>query len=246
MPVCPACAQDNPDIAKFCLSCGVRLASAELREERRVITVNFADLVGFTGRAEKLDPEDVRGILFLYYERVRAAIESFGGVVEKFIGDAVMGLFGAPTSFGDDPERAVRSALAVLETIAELNSHSKDLDLDVRIAVNTGEALVAFAPQPGQAMAAGDVVNTASRLQQHAPVNGILVGEETYACTRDIIAYEEVPPVTAKGKSVPVRAWRAVAAPYLPREAEPSRVPLIARTRELRSLRQAWDLPSRR
>lgn len=241
MPSCPACAQDNPDIAKFCLACGVRLASAEVREERRIITVIFANLVSFTSWAEKLDPEDVRGILSLYYERVRAAIESFGGVVEKFIGDAVMGLFGAPTSFGDDPERAVRSALAVLESVAELNSHSEDLDLDVRIAVNTGEALVVLAPEPGQAMAAGDVVNTASRLQQHAPVNGILVGEETYACTRDIIAYEEFPPITAKGKSISVRAWRAVGAPYLPREVEPSRVPLVARTRELRSLHQAWD-----
>jgi class 3 adenylate cyclase len=241
MPICPACAQDNPDIAQFCLACGVRLSSTEVREERRVITVIFVDLVGFTGRAEKLDPEDVRGILSLYYERVRAAIESFGGVVEKFIGDAVMGLFGAPISFGDDPERAVRSALAVLETIAELNSHNEDLDLDVRIAVNTGEALVALAPQPGQAMAAGDVVNTASRLQQHAPVNGILVGEETYACTRAIITYEEVPPITAKGKSVPVRAWSAVGAVYLPHEAKPSRVPLVARTRELRSLQLAWD-----
>jgi len=242
MPVCPACDQDNPDIARFCLACGIPLSSsADVREERRIITVIFADLVSFTSWAEKLDPEDVGGILSLYYERVRAAIESFGGIVEKFIGDAVMGLFGAPTSFGDDPERAVRSALAVLETVAELNSHSEDLDLDVRIAVNTGEALVTLAPQPGQAMVAGDVVNTASRLQQHAPVNGILVGEETYTCTRDVIAYDELPPITAKGKSVPVRAWRAVGAPYLPGEVKPSRVPFVARTRELRSLDQAWD-----
>jgi len=241
MPACPACAQDNPDIARFCLACGVRLGPTEAREERRVITVIFADLVGFTSRAESLDPEDVRAILSLYYERVRAAIESFGGVVEKFIGDAVMGLFGAPTSFGDDPERAVRSALAVLETVGELNSHHEDLNLEVRIAVNTGPALVTLAPEPGQAIAAGDVVNTASRLQQHAPVNGILVGEDTYACTRDIIAYEEIPPIAAKGKSVPVRAWRAVRASYRPGEVEPSRIPLVARMRELRSLQQAWD-----
>jgi class 3 adenylate cyclase len=241
MPACPACAQDNPDIAKFCLACGAQLASVEAREERRVITVIFVDLVGFTGRAEKLDPEDVRAILSLYYERVRAVIESFGGVVEKFIGDAVMGLFGAPTSFGDDPERAVRSALAVLENVAELNSDHEELNLAVRIAVNTGEALVALTPQTGQAMVAGDVVNTASRLQQHANVNGILVGEETYACTRGIFAYEQVPSITAKGKSLPIPAWRVVRASYQPREVEPSRVPLVARTRELRSLYQAWD-----
>ena len=97
MPTCPSCAQENPDIAQFCLACGKRLAAPEpAHEERRVVTVIFVDLVGFTSRAEQLDPEDVRAILTPYYERVRGEIESFGGVVEKFIGDAVMGVFGAP------------------------------------------------------------------------------------------------------------------------------------------------------
>src|SRR5580704_15260262 len=105
MLACPSCAQENPDIAHFCLSCGKRLGAAEPEhEERRVVTVIFVDLVGFTSQAERLDPEDVRAILTPYYERVRAEIESFGGVVEKFIGDAVMGVFGIPTTFGDDPE----------------------------------------------------------------------------------------------------------------------------------------------
>src|SRR5947209_12598603 len=150
MPACPACAQDNPDIAKFCLACGTRLAPAEEKqEERRVITVIFVDLVGFTSRAERLDPEDVQAMLSLYYERVRADIESFGGVVEKFIGDAVMGLFGAPTSYGDDPERAVRAALAVLDSVADLNANHDGLDLETRIAVNTGEALVTLTPEYG-------------------------------------------------------------------------------------------------
>src|SRR5580704_2273826 len=120
MPVCPSCAQENPDIAQFCLSCGKRLAvEAPAHEERRVVTVIFVDLVGFTGKAEQLDPEDVRAILTPYYERVRAEIESFGGIVEKFIGDAVMGVFGTPTTFGDDPERAVRAAIAIRDGVLD-------------------------------------------------------------------------------------------------------------------------------
>src|SRR5439155_8496715 len=115
MPTCAACGQDNPEIAKFCLACGAALAPTERRdlEERRVVTVLFVDLVGSTSRAEKLDPEDVRAILDRYHGRVRDEILRFGGIVEKFIGDAVMALFGAPVAFGDDAERAVRAAFAV-------------------------------------------------------------------------------------------------------------------------------------
>jgi class 3 adenylate cyclase len=242
MAACPACAQDNPEIARFCLACGTKLAAeTPPLEERRVVTVIFVDLVGFTSRAEKLDPEDVQAILTLYYERVRADIESFGGVVEKFIGDAVMGLFGAPVSYGDDPERAVRAGLAVIDSVAGLNAEHEELDLEIRIAVNTGEALVSLSPEHGEAMVAGDVVNTASRLQSQAPVNGILVGAETYACTRDVITFEPVEPIQAKGKADPVPAWQAMAAAYLPREAEPSGAPLVARGRELRILGEAWQ-----
>jgi class 3 adenylate cyclase len=242
MLVCAACQQDNPDIARFCLTCGARLApAAPAQEERRVITAIFVDLVGSTSRAEVSDPEDVRAMLSLYYDRVRADIESFGGLVEKFIGDAVLGLFGAPTAHGDDPERAVRAAFAVLDGVADLNVRNAGLDLQTRIAVNTGEALVTMAPEPGQAMAVGDVLNTASRLQSHAPVDGIVVGEETFACTRDSVQYEQIPAFTAKGKAEPVRAWRAIAALHPPRDRAQSRVPLVARERELRMLRESWD-----
>src|SRR4051812_20808173 len=242
MPVCAACQQDNPDIARFCLTCGARLApAAPAQEERRVITAIFVDLVGSTSRAEMSDPEDVRAMLSLYYDRVRADIESFGGVVEKFIGDAVLGLFGAPTAHGDDPERAVRAAFAVLDGVADLNARNAGLDLQTRIAVNTGEALVTMAPEPGQSMAVGDVLNTASRLQNHAPVDGIVVGEETFACTRDSVQYEQIPAFTAKGKAEPVRAWRAIAALHPPRDRAQSGVPLVARERELRMLRESWD-----
>src|SRR5215212_9691786 len=139
------------------------------RRERKIVTVLFADLVGFTARAETLDPEDVEAILRPYHERLRRELEQRGGTVEKFIGDAVMAVFGAPVAHEDDPERAVRAALAIRDGILE------DGQLEVRIAVNTGEALVNVDANPGagEAMVAGDVVNTASRLQSAAPTNAI-------------------------------------------------------------------------
>ncbi len=242
MPICPSCAQVNPDIAQFCLACGKRLGAEEPKhEERRVVTVIFVDLVGFTSKAELLDPEDVRAILTPYYERVRNEIESFGGLVEKFIGDAVMGVFGIPTTFGDDQERAVRAALAIRDGLGDLESGLPDLS--IRVAVNTGDALVHLGARPehGDAMVAGDVVNTASRLQQAAPVNGILVGAETYAGTRHVITYEPVPPVLAKGKHDPVEAWLAVAAAAAPGERPQTSSPLVGRERELRLLEWTWD-----
>ena len=143
------------------------------------MTVLFADLVGFTSRAEQLDPEDVRAVLEPYHARLRTELERRGGTVEKFIGDAVMALFGAPTAHEDDPERAVRAALAIRDWIREQG------ELQVRIAITTGEALVALGARPaeGEGMASGDVVNTAARLQSAAPVNGILVDETTYRAT---------------------------------------------------------------
>src|SRR5919204_5242132 len=208
MRTCPNCGQENPDVARFCLACGHGL-EAELaagQDERRIVSVVFVDLVGFTGRSEKLDPEDVAAFLTPYHDHVRRELESFGGTVEKFIGDAIMAVFGAPTAFGDDAERAVRGALAVRDAVRAL-----DEGAELRIAVNTGEALVALGARPalGESMVAGDVVNTASRLQQAAPVNGVIVGAETYAATKDAIEYERTDAVQAKGKAAPVEAWVA-------------------------------------
>src|SRR5215210_4578372 len=167
MLVCAACGQENPEGFTFCGSCGNPLAdeARRPREERKVVTVLFADVVGFTSRAEQLDPEDVRALLSPYYTRLRFELERFGGTVEKFIGDAVMALFGAPIAHEDDPERAVRAALAIKDWAREEGA------LQVRIAVNTGEALVSVGarPEAGEGMASGDVVNTASRLQSAAP-----------------------------------------------------------------------------
>src|SRR5215208_4136811 len=215
MNACPNCGRENAAEAKFCSDCGTRLAAEQrgAREERKIVSVVFADLVGFTARSEKLDPEDVRAIQTPYFQRVRAEIESCGGTVEKFIGDAVMGVFGAPVAHGDDPERAVRAALGITDAVGELNEHRPELDLQVRVAVNTGEAIVALNVDPahGESLVSGDVVNTASRLQSLAPVDGILVGEETYRATKSVIRYEPVDPVTLKGKSSPVLAWLALA-----------------------------------
>ncbi len=210
MSKCPACGHENPPVAKFCLECGARMTEAApiSREERKVVTVVFADLVGFTSRSEQLDPEDVRAFLSPYYARLRVELERHGGTVEKFIGDAVMALFGAPTAHEDDPERAVRAALAIRDWIRDQD------ELQVRIAVNTGEVLVALGAQAaqGEGMASGDVVNTTARLQSAAPVNGILVGETTYRATSQVITYRPAEAVTAKGKAEPVPAWEALEA----------------------------------
>ena len=244
MPLCASCGQENPEIAKFCLSCGLPLADADgsRREERRVVSVIFIDLVGFTSRAERLDPEDVQALLRPYHHAVRVEIESFGGVVEKFIGDAVVGVFGAPTAFGDDAERAVRAALTVRDTAAAMDAADPRIDLKVRIAVNTGEALVTLNARPalGEAMIAGDVVNTASRLQSAAPVGSVLVGEETQRATREAILYAPAPDVVAKGKELPVAAWVALSEARVPGERALAG-PLVGRGHELEVLRGTWE-----
>ncbi len=214
---CERCGQQNPEPARFCLACGTQLAArppSRPEEERKVVTVLFADLVGFTTRSEQMDPEDVRSMLSPYYLRLRTELERFGGTVEKFIGDAVMALFGAPLAHEDDPERAVRAALAIRDAIAEMNAADSKLDLNLRIGVNTGEALVVLSARPleGEGMAAGDVVNTAARLQANAPVNGILVGASTYRATSHAIEYDPTEAIRAKGKAEPVPVWIAVRA----------------------------------
>jgi class 3 adenylate cyclase len=237
VPICSRCAQENPEGAKFCNACGDALAEpVRAGEERRVVSILFVDLVGFTSRSEKLDPEDVRDFLLPYYERVRSELEGFGGRVEKFIGDAVMGVFGAPTAYGDDAERAVRAAFAVRDW-AEADG------IQLRIAVNTGEAIVELEARPehGEALVAGDVVNTAARLQTAAPVGAVIVGEETYAGTRGSIEYRPAPPVVAKGKEAPVRAWLALRATSAVGERPVGGAPMIGRDRELSVLSGIWE-----
>jgi len=211
--VCPRCGEENPERARFCLACATALAPATTpEEERKVVSVLFVDLVGFTERSDRADPEDVRARLRPYHARLKQEIESRGGTVEKFVGDAVMAVFGAPVAHEDDGERAVLTALRILDAIPELNEAYPELELAVRAAVNTGEAVVALSarPQEGEGMVAGDVVNTASRLQQVAPVGGVVVGEITHRATSHAIEYEELEPVTVKGKAEPIPVWRAI------------------------------------
>jgi predicted Zn-dependent peptidase/class 3 adenylate cyclase len=225
---CSSCGRDNPDDANFCGGCATALG--DVREERKVVTVLFADLVGSTARAETMDPEDVRARLSRYYSHVRGELEGFGGKVEKFIGDAVVAVFGAPVAHEDDPERAVRAALAVRDWAAE------QPDIDVRVGINTGETLVTLG---AETLVAGDVVNTGDRLQAAAPTNGILVGETTYQATRHAIDFREVAPIEAKGKTGPISVWE-VLAPLVPLGAErwgEFRTPFVGRERQLDALR---------
>ena len=212
--LCAQCGQENPDGFRFCGSCGVQLGKVPASEERKVVTVLFADLVGFTSRSERMDVEDVRGTLAPFHALLRDELEHYGGTVEKFIGDAVMAVFGAPAAHEDDPERAVRAALSIRAAIDRLNDSEPDLDLHLRVGVNTGEALVVLSADAarGEAMVSGDVVNTAARLQAAAPVDGILVGETTYRATDRAVTYRSAEPVVAKGKTRPVVAWEALEA----------------------------------
>ena len=232
--VCPACGEENPDRARFCLSCGKPLvAETPVVEERKVVSVLFVDLVGFTSRSDEADPEDVRATLRPYHERVKADIERFGGTVEKFIGDAVMAVFGAPVAHEDDAERAVRSGLRILDTIEELRSSG--LDIAVRAAVTTGEAVVSLdaRPERGEGMATGDVVNTAARLQSAAPVGAVIADEATMRSTADAVSFESLEPVEAKGKARPIPVWRVVGARSRVGQPESAtRTPFIGREHE--------------
>jgi class 3 adenylate cyclase/tetratricopeptide (TPR) repeat protein len=209
------------------------------RLERKFVTVVFCDLVGFTGRAEAMDPEDVGAMLTTYHHRLRDELERYGGTVEKFIGDAVVAVFGAPTVHEDDAERAVRAAIAIRDWALD------QVDVDVRIAVNSGEALVSVDADAaaGEGLVAGDVINTASRMQGAAPVNGILVGEQTYRATRDVITYHDAEQFAARGKTNPInvrvvdsaRSRTAAGAVIEPRGD------FVGRDRELALLKDAFE-----
>jgi class 3 adenylate cyclase/tetratricopeptide (TPR) repeat protein len=236
--VCANCGEENPDRARYCLACAAELQRpATLHEERKVVSVLFVDLVGFTASSDEADPEDVRATLRPFHQRVKEDIERFGGTVEKYIGDAVMAVFGAPVAREDDAERAVRAGLRVLETTQELG-------LDARAAVNTGEAVVALDARAdrGEGLVAGDVVNTAARLQSAAATGTLVAGELTYRTTADRIEYEPLEPVTVKGKAEPVKLWHArQARSRLGVDADIREVtPFVGRTHELTLLQETY------
>ncbi|MFL5935631.1 MAG: adenylate/guanylate cyclase domain-containing protein [Gaiellaceae bacterium] len=214
--ICPRCGTENADAARFCNGCGAPLADVATapNEERKTVSVLFCDLVGFTAASEAADPEDVRARLRPYHATLRYELERYGGTVEKFIGDAVMAVFGAPVAHEDDPERAVRAGLRIIEAIRELNEREPGLELQVRVGINTGPAVVALQARPehGEGIVAGDVVNTAARIQAAAPVMAVAVSEETFRQTERVVAYEPLAPAAMKGKSAAVLLYRAVEA----------------------------------
>jgi class 3 adenylate cyclase/tetratricopeptide (TPR) repeat protein len=179
-----------------------------------VVSVLFCDLVGFTAASEKADPEDVRARLRPYHERVRVELERFGATVEKFVGDAVMAVFGAPVAHEDDAERATRAGLTIVDAIGELNEGDPGLGLQVRVGVNTGEAVVALGARPemGEGFVTGDVVNTASRLQGVAPVGAVAVSEATFRATERVFEWEPLEPVSVKGKAELLAIFRPLRA----------------------------------
>jgi class 3 adenylate cyclase/tetratricopeptide (TPR) repeat protein len=240
---CQSCGQESPEGFRFCPHCGAALGvAAPPRTERKVVTVLFCDLVGFTARSDRADPEDVRAILQPFHALARAEIERHGGTLDKFIGDAAMGVFGSPVAHEDDPERAVRAALRILEGVRELNERTPGEPIAVRVGVNTGQAVVALSGgvTEGETVT-GDVVNTASRLETAAPAGSVLVGEATHAATRGAVEYEELPPVTAKGKVEPLLVWRALAIRSVPATlGRPSATPFVGRELERALLEQAF------
>jgi len=212
--------------------------------ERKVVTSLFCDLVGFTTMSEDSDPEDVQALMSGYFAAARSAIEAFGGVVEKFIGDAVLGVFGVPAAHEDDPERAVRAGLRIVDAVEGL-TRLDGSPLQLRVGVETGEVLVRLdvAPGSGEGFVTGDAINTAARIQSVSPVMGVAVGGATFDATRLVFDYRELAPATVKGKSAPVRVWQAVS-PLARLGTDVTRrhdSPLVGREKDVAVLTRAFD-----
>ena len=245
MIVCPGCGVEASDEFTFCPKCATKLAAAPPGvEERKTVTTLFCDLVSFTAMSEAADPEDVDALLAEYFARATKVIESHGGTIEKFIGDAVVGVFGVPVVHEDDPERAVRAGLRLIEALEGL-ARPDGSPLQARVGIDTGEALVRLDVDPasGRGFLTGDAVNTAARLQAAAPPDGVVVGAATHDLTIRNIVYEERPPVAAKGKSEPVQVWLA-RSPISRTGGDPfdrSLTPFVGREVELAFLKALFD-----
>ena len=238
MLTCSTCGRENPDDAAFCMSCATPLApGARAREQRKTITALFCDLVGSTTLAERHDPEVLRPLLQRYFEAARSAVERHGGRVEKFIGDAVVAVFGMPQIHEDDALRAVRAASEIRDRLTSFGEGAS-VELVCRIGVTTGEVLVGGEEQPP----VGDTMNTAARLQSEAEPGEILIGEPTYRLVRDAVLAEPVAPLTLKGKIEPVQAYRLQRVASLsPMRTRRLDAPMVGRERERGLLRQAFE-----
>ncbi len=248
VPACPVCGTEPPAGARFCPGCGAALvetAPPPAGQERRIVTILFADLVGSTGLGERLDPERLQEVLDTYFHAMREEIEAEGGTVEKFIGDAVMAAFGVPTAHEDDPSRALRAALRMRRRLQDVNRSLESrfgVVLQVRTGVNTGEVLAAIHPSPGDAMVAGDAVNVAARLEQAAEPGQIVVAERTARAARGF-RYSELGPQDLRGKEHPVPAVTLVEeAPDRPQRGVPGlHAPMVGRDRELAFLQTVFE-----
>src|SRR5919204_6003551 len=241
MLVCASCGQQNPDGFRFCGACGAKLAPTTTREVRKTVTVVFADVTGSTALGERLDPESFRRVMARYFDTARGCLEGHGGTVEKFVGDAVMAVFGVPTVHEDDALRALRAAAELRDSLEALNDqleHDYGVSLQLRVGVNTGEVVAGTEER----LATGDAVNAAARLEQAAQPDEILIGEETFRLARGAIEVEPVEPLSVRGKAEPLPAHRLLrvveGAPAFERRLD---APLVGRRPELDRVRSVFD-----
>jgi len=237
---CPSCGEENPDRFRLCGYCGAVLAPQPPPQEvRKTVTVVFCDLKGSTELGDRLDSEALREVLALYFSAMKPVLEAHGGTIEKYIGDAIMAVFGLPRMHEDDALRAVRAAAQMGEALAELNVTLRSgfgVTLENRTGVNTGE-VVTGEGGGSQRLATGDTVNVAARLEQVAPVGEVLIGESTYRLVRDAVEVVPVEPLTLKGKPEPVPAYRLLTVTADVRSASPAdERPLVGRDREIAAL----------
>src|SRR5215212_11699949 len=241
---CVACGNANPPAAKFCNECGAPLAQPAGQEVRKTITVLFADLVGFTSLSERLDQESLRRVMDRFYEEMRGAVHANGGTVAKFIGDAVLAVWGTPVVREDDALRAVRAAEAMRRSLAGLNEGLETrwgVKVGMRTGVNTGEVVVD--PARPADLLVGDTLNVAARLEQAAADGEVLIGPDTQRLVRNETVLEAVEPLALKGKAQPMPAWRLVDGTRPDRRAAPRlEAPLVGRASELGRLREQFDL----
>ena len=244
MQICPSCGEENPDKFRLCGFCGTSLVPETVAPEvRRTVSVIFCDLKGSTSLGERLDTESLREVLNLYFEEMRKVLERHGGTVEKYIGDAIMAVFGLPRLHEDDAVRAVRAAFEMKEKLEEVNERLEagwGVRLENRTGVNTGE-VVAGDVSSGQRLVTGDTVNTAARLEQAAPALEILIGEPTYRLVRDAVEVEPVEPLELKGKAERVPAYRLLSVSIDEGVARRLDAPMVGRVQELQLLMESLD-----
>jgi class 3 adenylate cyclase len=242
MASCPRCAEDNPDRARFCLACGAELVADVSQQVRKTVTLVFADLIGSTALGEQLEPESLRAVTDRYFEEMRRVVEHHGGTVEKFVGDAVLAVFGVPVAHEDDALRAVRAAADMQAALATANDDiaaSWAVRISARIGVNSGQVVVG-ASRAGGSFATGDAVNVAARLEQAAEPGQVLLGDSTFRLVEDWVEADPLVPLTLKGKATPVEAYVLRSVRSRPRDGRHAlATPLVGRDADLALLRAA-------